>query len=45
LPDDVREIYDEERYAKFQEYEKAKYKFSNISDTFDFITIVLVLIF
>jgi len=44
LPDDVREIYDEEKYTKFQEYEKAKYKFYNISDTFNFITIILVLV-
>lgn len=45
LPDEAREIYDEEKYAKEQAYEKTKHKFSNISDIFRFIVIILVLIF
>ena len=31
LPNEAKEIYDEEKYQKSQSYEKQKYKFSKIS--------------
>jgi STE24 endopeptidase len=31
LPEELVGIYDEEKYAKSMQYEKAKHKFSNIS--------------
>lgn len=45
LPLEAKDIYDEEKYQKQQSYEKAKHKFSNISDIFSFIITILVLIF
>jgi STE24 endopeptidase len=31
LPEEAKDIYDEEKYKKQQAYEKTKHKFSNIS--------------
>jgi len=45
LPEELKEIYDEEKYAKSMDYEKAKSKFSTISGIFSFLVILLVLIF
>ena len=45
LPEEVKDIYDEEKYKKQQDYEKTKHKFSNISDIFSFLVTLLVLIF
>jgi len=45
IPDEVKDIYDEEKYAKSQKYEREKYRFSLITSSFTFIVILLVLIF
>lgn len=45
LPDELKEIYDEEKYKKAREYDKAGDKLSNISSIFTFIITFLVLIF
>jgi STE24 endopeptidase len=45
LPDELKEIYDEEKYKKAREYDKADDKLSNISSLFTFLIIFLVLIF
>lgn len=45
LPKEAAGIYDEEKYAKQQDYEKTKHKFSNISWIFSFVLTLLVLIF
>lgn len=45
LPDELKEIYDEEKYSKSMEYEKAKYSFWNISSIFFFNIMILLLIF
>ena len=43
LPDELKDIYDEEKYKKSQEYEKEKYKFSKIESSFSFLITILVL--
>lgn len=45
LPEEVKWIFDEEKYKKSQDYEKVKYRFSNITWTFSFILMLIVLIF
>lgn len=45
LPEEAKDIYDEDKYKKQQAYEKTKHKFSNISWWFSFIITLLVLIF
>jgi STE24 endopeptidase len=45
LPEELKEIYDEEKYAKSMDYEKTKFKFSMITSFVSFIIMLLVLIF
>ncbi|MFI5220507.1 MAG: M48 family metallopeptidase [Bacteroidia bacterium] len=44
LPDELKGIYDEEKYRKSQEYEKAKTKFSFITGTFSLILMLILLL-
>lgn len=37
LPKEAKDIYDEEKYAKSQAYERAKHRFSNISGIISFV--------
>lgn len=43
LPKELADIYDKEKYAKSQKYEKAKYMFGNIQSVFSTTLILLVL--
>ena len=45
LPKELKEIYDEKKYAKSMDYEKTKYKFSSITWVFSFGLVLLVLLF
>jgi len=45
LPEELKGIYDQEKYAKSMQYEKTKHNFSNISWVFSFLLMLLVLIF
>ena len=45
LPEELKEIYDEEKYAKSMAYEKEKFKFSMITSFITFFIMLLVLIF
>ncbi len=45
LPKELTDIYDEEKYAKSQEYERAKYKFEWISSIPSFVFMLFILIF
>jgi STE24 endopeptidase len=45
LPDELKGIYDEEKYVKAIEYEKVSSKFSFITSTFNFFLILFMLIF
>jgi STE24 endopeptidase len=45
LPEELKEIYDEEKYSKSMDYEKTKFKFSMITSFFSFFVMLLVLIF
>jgi STE24 endopeptidase len=45
LPDELKGIYDEEKYAKSIEYEKVNSKFEFITSTFNLVLILLMLIF
>ena len=45
LPDEVKDIYDKEKYQKQQKYEKANYKFKLLSGIFSFILILSMLLF
>ncbi|MBL4593638.1 MAG: M48 family metallopeptidase [Flavobacteriales bacterium] len=45
LPDELKGIYDQEKYAKQRAYDKVKDRFSIISSTFSFILILLMLFF
>ncbi|MDD3302118.1 MAG: M48 family metallopeptidase [Candidatus Gracilibacteria bacterium] len=45
LPEELKGIYDEEKYKKSQQYEKTKHKFSMITSSFSFIVTFLVLVF
>ncbi|MBA4410583.1 MAG: M48 family metallopeptidase [Bacteroidota bacterium] len=42
LPEEVKDIYDEEKYRQQQAYEKANFRFSLISSTFSFVIILLM---
>lgn len=44
LPEELKWIYDEEKYIKSQKYEKTKHKFSLFSTTFSFVIMIIVLI-
>ncbi len=45
LPEELKDIYDEDKYSKSMEYEKVKHTFSSISGMFSFLIMLLVLIF
>ena len=45
LPEELKGIYDEEKYAKSQKYDRRKYKFWLISSSVSFLVMLLVLIF
>ncbi len=45
LPPEAKDIYDEEKYQKSQEYEKVKYQFWKISGFVSFWVMILVLLF
>ncbi|PCJ26546.1 MAG: peptidase M48 [Flavobacteriales bacterium] len=45
LPDELKGIYDEDKYAKQRAYDKVKGKFSIISSSFSFVLILLMLFF
>lgn len=45
LPKELEEIYDEKKYAKSMDYEKAKHRFWNISDIITFNITILLLLF
>lgn len=45
LPEQVKDIYDEEKYKKQQSYEKETSKFGLISSTFSFFVIISMIIF
>lgn len=45
LPEELSEIYDEEKYKKSQKYEKEKYVFSIFSGTFSFAVMLVVVVF
>ncbi|MDD4151795.1 MAG: M48 family metallopeptidase, partial [Candidatus Gracilibacteria bacterium] len=45
LPEEAKGIYDEEKYAKSQDYEKTKFSFSKITSTFSFVLMLLILSF
>jgi STE24 endopeptidase len=45
LPEELKGIYDEEKYAKSMEYEKTKFKFSTINSIFSFLVILFCIIF
>jgi len=45
LPDEVKDIYDEQEYQKQQAYEKANYRFSMLSSSFSFILMFLMVLF
>lgn len=45
LPDEVKGIYDEEKYRKQQAYSKVNHKFDMLTSTFSFILIMVMLFF
>ncbi|MCD5380610.1 M48 family metallopeptidase [Candidatus Gracilibacteria bacterium] len=45
LPEELKDIYDEEKYKKSMKYEKVKNKFSSITGIFSFVLMLLVLLF
>ena len=45
LPDEVKGIYDEEKYKKQQEYFKTNQKFGSLSNIFSFVVIMLMFFF
>ena len=42
LPEEVKDIYDQEKYSKQQAYEKVNFKFSLISSSFSFVLVLLM---
>ena len=44
LPEEFRDCYDQEKYKSSQDYTKTNEKFSLISDTFNFILIMVVIL-
>ncbi len=45
LPEEVRDVYDNEQYYKSQEYKKVNERFSLLTSTFSFLLILSILIF
>ena len=45
LPEELKDIYDEQKYKKSMKYEKVKSKFSSITGIFSFVLMLLVLVF
>jgi len=45
LPEELKDIYDEEKYSKSMKYEKTNHKFSSITWIFSFTIMLLMLIF
>jgi STE24 endopeptidase len=45
LPEEVKGIYDEEKYRKQQAYEKVNFRFSMISSSFSFVLVLLMFLF
>lgn len=45
LPEEVKDIYDEEKYRKQQAYEKVNFRFSLISSSFSFVLLILMFLF
>ncbi len=45
IPEELKEIYDEEKYAKSMEYEKTKHKFHSLTSTLSFSIILIILVF
>ncbi|MDP2113443.1 MAG: M48 family metallopeptidase [Bacteroidota bacterium] len=45
LPEEVKGIYDEEKYGKQQAYEKVNFRFSIISSSFSFVLLLLMFLF
>ncbi len=45
LPDEVKGIYDEEKYRKQQAYEKVNHRFSMLTGSFSFVLIMLMFLF
>ena len=45
LPEELKDIYDEEKYSKSMKYEKVKHKFWSITWIFSFIIMLLLLMF
>gem|GEM_PF-2956493 len=44
VPDELKDIYDEDKYKKSQNYEKEKYKFSKIESSLSFVVTILILV-
>ncbi len=45
LPEEVKDIYNEEKYRRQQAYEKANFRFSMISSSFGFVLMLLMVLF
>ena len=45
LPEEVKDVYDQEHYLRSQEYKKVNERFSVLTSTFSFILIILILTF
>jgi len=45
LPEEVKDVYDEEQYMKSQKYKKVNYKFSLLTSTFSFLIIIAMFLF
>lgn len=45
LPDELRDIYDAQKYTKSQKYEKEKYRFGLIQSLFSFCIIIVMIVF
>jgi len=44
IPEELKDIYDGEKYAKSQQYERTKYKFGWISSSVSFLIMIIVLV-
>ena len=45
LPDEVKDIYNEQEYQKQQAYEKENFRFSMVSSSFSFVLMLLIVLF
>lgn len=45
LPEEVKDIYDEEKYQRQQAYEKINFRFSLLSSSFSFVVVLLMFLF